>query len=129
MHAWRDWMFNQVGDDRYHQVMRLPKEDPFYGKGLEGPVYLSTGKPQGLRKYKNRTTGVASTAGKFRTAFALGHQLLAARDNPFAKQLHDPAFSAYELGLKSPGGCQTASCVSPCFFEGDNRVDDLHLRG
>src|SRR5882762_5538167 len=127
MHPRSDWMFNQVGDDRDHQGMRLPKEDPFYGKGLERPVYFCTGKPQGLRKYKNRTTGVASTAGKFSSAFALGYQLLAATDNPFAKQLYDRAFSAYELGLKSPGVCQTASCVSPYFYEEDNWVDDMEL--
>jgi len=127
MHPRADWMFNQVGDDRDHQGMRLPKEDPFYGKGLERPVYFCTGKPQGLRKYKNRTTGVASTAGKFSSAFALGYQLLAATDNPLAKQLYDRAFSAYELGLKSPGVCQTASCVSPYFYEEDNWVDDMEL--
>ena len=127
MHPRADWMFNQVADDRDHHGMRIPKEDPFYGKGFERPVYFCTGRPQGLGKYKNRATGVASTAGKFSSAFALGYQLLAEKDNAFAKQLYDRAFSAYELGLKRPGVCQTASCVSPYFYEEDNWVDDMEL--
>ena len=127
MHPRSDWMFNQLADDRDHQGMRLPKEDPFYGKGLERPVYFCTGKPQGLGKYKNRATGVASTAGKFSSAFALGYQLLAAKDKALANLLYERAFSAYELGLKSPGVCQTASCVSPYFYEEDNWVDDMEL--
>jgi hypothetical protein len=127
MHPRADWMFNQVGDDRDHQGMRIPREDPFYGKGLERPVYFCSGKPQGLRKYKNRATGVASTAGKFSSAFALGYQMLAENDKTFAKQLYNHAFSAYELGVKSPGVCQTASCVSPYFYEEDNWVDDMEL--
>ena len=127
MHPRSNWMFNQVGDDRDHQGMRIPKEDPFYGKGLERPVYFCTGKPQGLGKYKNRATGIASTAGKFSSAFALAYQLMAEKDKAFAKQLYDRAFSAYELGLKSPGVCQTASCVSPYFYEEDNWVDDMEL--
>src|SRR5882757_2488195 len=38
MHPRPDWMFNQVGDDRDHQGMRIPKEDSFYGRGFERPV-------------------------------------------------------------------------------------------
>ena len=60
-----DWMFNQLADDRDHHGMRIPKEDSFYGKGYERPVYFCTGEPQGLGKYKNKATGTASTAGKF----------------------------------------------------------------
>src|SRR5215213_7715667 len=40
MHPKPDWMFNQIGDDRDHQGMRIPKEDSFYGNGYERPVYL-----------------------------------------------------------------------------------------
>ncbi len=127
MHPRADWMFNQVGDDRDHQGMRIPKEDPFYGKGLERPVYFCTGKPQGLRKYKNRATGVSSTAGKVSSALALGYQVLAEKDKVLAMQLYDRALSAYQLGLKTPGVCQTASCVSPYFYEEDNWVDDMEL--
>lgn len=50
MHPRADWMFNQVGDDRDHQGMRIPKEDSFYGKGYERPVYFINGEPQGSLK-------------------------------------------------------------------------------
>ena len=78
-----DWMYNQLADDRDHQGMRLPKEDSFYGKGYERPVYFCTGEPQGLGKYTNRATGVASTAGKFCSAFAFGHELFNSVDKSF----------------------------------------------
>jgi len=74
-------MFTSWGTTANHKRHATSKEDPFYGKGLERPVYFCTGKPQGLGKYKNRATGVASTAGKFSSAFALGYQLLAEKDN------------------------------------------------
>jgi hypothetical protein len=33
MHPKDDWMFNQLGDDRDHMGMRIPKEDTnYYGK-------------------------------------------------------------------------------------------------
>ena len=104
MHPRADWMFNQVGDDRDHQGMRIPKEDPFMEKGLERPVYFCTGKPQGLGKYKNRATGMASTAGKFSSAFALGYQLLAEKDNALAKQFYDRASQCIRTRAEKPGG-------------------------
>jgi len=56
-------MYNQLADDRDHLGFRLPNLDSVsYGKGLERPVYLCTGKPQGVGKYQNRATGIASTA-------------------------------------------------------------------
>ena len=117
-----DWMFNQIGDDRDHQGMRLPKQDTnFYQHGLERPVYFCSGQPQGLLKYKNRATGVASTAGKFASCFALGSQLFS---SPLMK---DKAMAAYQLGLKYPGVCQTAPGRSPYFYEEDNWVDDMEL--
>ena len=48
-----------------------------WGKGSERPVYPCTGKPQGLFTAKNRSTGYASTAGKYAAAFALGARLFA----------------------------------------------------
>jgi hypothetical protein len=127
MHPKPEWMFNQLADDRDHKGMRLPKEDDFYGKGFERPVYFCTGEPQGLGKYKNRSTGVASTAGKFASAFSLGFKLLQERDKDYGRLLFDRAFSAYDWGVKKPGVCQTASCVSPYFYEEDNWVDDMEL--
>ena len=82
MHPRKDWMFNQLADDRDHEGFRLPDHDSVdygLGKGLGRPVYFATGKPQGLGQYKNHSTGVASTAGKFASAFALGSFYLQGR--------------------------------------------------
>ncbi|HMH22278.1 MAG TPA: glycoside hydrolase family 9 protein, partial [Puia sp.] len=41
MHPKDNWLFNQLGDDRDHKGMRIPKEDSnYYGRGLERPVYF-----------------------------------------------------------------------------------------
>jgi endoglucanase len=122
-----DWMFNQLADDRDHQGMRLPKEDSFYGKGYERPVYFCTGEPQGLGKYKNRATGVASTAGKFCSAFALAFNLFDSTDKSFAAILQHKSLAAYQFGLKKPGVCQTAPNRASYFYEEDNWVDDMEL--
>jgi endoglucanase len=121
-------MYNQIADDRDHAGFRFPNHDSVsYGKGLERPVYLCTGKPQGLFKYKNRTTGIASTAGKFSSAFALGAEVYKSLDPAFSKQLTDKATAAFDYGLKNPGACQTAPGTAPYFYEEDNWVDDMEL--
>jgi endoglucanase len=123
MHPRKDWLFNQIADDRDHHGMRIPKEDSFYGKGYERPVYFCTGQPQGFGRYKNRSTGVASTAGKFASAFALGAMLF------HDTQLKSRALSAWNLGVEKPGVCQTAPGRSPYFYEEDNWMDDMELAG
>lgn len=132
MHPTDDWLFNQLADDRDHTGFRLPKEDPFYGKGFERPVYFATGQPQGLFKYKNRATGVASTAGKVSSALSLGYQLI--RNRPadattrqYVDLLRKRSQTAYQLGLKKPGNCQTAPGRAPYFYEEDNYTDDMEL--
>jgi len=123
MHPKDDWLFNQIADDRDHHGMRLPKEDSFYGRGFERPVYFCSGEPQGFGKYKSRSTGVASTAGKFASAFALGSILL--HDSVLKKN----SLSAWALGINKPGVCQTAPGKSPYFYEEDNWTDDMELAG
>ncbi|MBA4057327.1 MAG: glycoside hydrolase, partial [Marivirga sp.] len=128
MHPKPEWMFNQLADDRDHKGFRLPTKDTAsYGKGLERPIYFLTGEIQGLGKYKNRTTGTSSTAGKFSSAFSLGYQLFRNQDPAYAKLLRERALSAYNFGLKKPGNSQTACYVSPYFYEEDNWVDDMEL--
>jgi hypothetical protein len=130
MHPQSDWLFNQIADDRDHRGMRLPALDSFYGRGFERPVYFCSGEPQvqGV-KYKkmNKTTGVASTAGKFASAFALGHSLLKKEDPAYAGGLLQRARSAYALGLAKPGVQQTASVLSPYIYAEDNWADDMEL--
>jgi endoglucanase len=126
MHPKDDWLFNQIADDRDHQGMRIPKEDSFYGRGYQRPVYFCTGQPQGLFKYKNRATGLASTAGKFSSAFSLGASLIT-DDNAYREKLQQRAASAFLLGRSKPGVCQTAPGRAPYFYEEDNWVDDMEL--
>lgn len=130
MHPQDDWLFNQIADDRDHAGMRLPKLDSFYGRGFQRPVYFCSGEPQvqGVKwKKMNRSTGVASTAGKFASAFALGHTLLRESDTAYAAQLLQRARSAYQLGLEKPGVQQTASVKSPYIYAEDNWADDMEL--
>ncbi|MBI5727767.1 MAG: glycoside hydrolase family 9 protein [Ignavibacteriales bacterium] len=121
-------MYNQIADDRDHRGFRLPTLDTTsYGRGLERPVYFVTGKPQGMFKYKNRTTGVASTAGKYASSFSLGAEMLKKYYPDFASTLLQKSIEAYAFGKKYPGICQTAPCVSPYFYEEDNYTDDMEL--
>jgi len=125
MHPQRDWMFNQIGDDRDHAGMRIPKEDTFYGRGIERPVYFLSGQPQQRGKFMNNTKGAASTAGKFSSAFSLGSELFT--DSAYKALLFERASSAYQIGKESPGNTQTASVRSPYIYEEDNWEDDMEL--
>ncbi|HTF17499.1 MAG TPA: glycoside hydrolase family 9 protein [Chryseolinea sp.] len=128
MHPRPDWMFNQLADDRDHKGFRLPNKDTAnYGKGRERPIYFVTGKVQGLGKYKNRTTGTSSTAGKFASAFGLGYEIFRDTSATLGDALLNRAKSAYEFGQRIPGNTQTACYVSPYFYEEDNWVDDMEL--
>src|SRR5947208_9919090 len=93
------------------------------GRGGRRPVYPCTGKPQGLFEYKNRSTGLASTAGKYAAAFALGAGVFQVRDSAYARQLARRARAVYALGAAHPGVCQTAPARSPYFYEEDDWAD------
>lgn len=121
-------MFNQIADDRDHRGFRLPNKDTVsYGNGLYRPVYFITGKPQGLGAFKNRATGVSSTAGKYSSAFALGAQIFKPLDAAYSAKLAKKAAAAFEYALTDLGVAQTACVVSPYFYEEDNYIDDIEL--
>jgi hypothetical protein len=80
-----------------------------------------------LFKYKNRTTGIASTAGKFASTFARGAEVYKSIDPEFSKLLASKAVAAFHYGLENPGVCQTAPGTAPYFYEEDNWVDDMEL--
>lgn len=127
MHPRKDWMFNQIADDRDHMGMRIPAQDTFYGRGFERPVYFLSGEPQQRGKYMNATTGTSSTAGKLASAFALGNQLFESIDKSYSKTLYQKARSAYEYALKKIGVSQTASVKSPYIYAEENWKDDMEL--
>jgi endoglucanase len=123
-------MYNQLGDDRDHTYWDIPPNDSTdygWGKGKERPVYPCTGKPQGLFNYKNRSSGLASTAGKYASAFALAAFIYKQRDPAFARKLNQKALSAYSIGKRFPGVCQGAPGRAPYYYEEDNWVDDMEL--
>lgn len=122
-------MFNQIADDRDHAGMRMPNLDSVdygWGRGSGRPVYYITGAPQGP-EYRNRTTGVASSAGKFASAFALGTGIFRRFDPAFADSLQGKIVPAYRYAEAVPGNTQTICVVSPYFYEEDNYVDDVEL--
>jgi endoglucanase len=126
MHPREHWMFNQLADDRDHQGMRIPKEDSFYGKGLERPVYFINGEPQQRGSFKNQTTGTSSTAAKFASAFGLGAEVFGT-DKSYAELLKRKAATAFAYSNKKPGVTQTVSVRSPYIYAEDNWVDDMEL--
>jgi hypothetical protein len=123
-------LYNQLADDRDHTYFDLPTTDSSdygWGHGKQRPIYPCTGRPQGIFKYKNRSTGMASTAGKYASAFALAARVLGAHDDTLAALLRRKAVAAYRLGVAHPGACQTAPGRSPYFYEEANWVDDMEL--
>lgn len=123
-------LYNQIADDRDHAGMRLPQNDTVdygYGPGKGRPVYFCSGEPQVRGKFMNATTGVASTAGKFASCFALGARVLKDFYPEYAAMIQEKADAAYQEGVKKPGACQTASVLSPYIYEEDNWVDDMEL--
>lgn len=121
-------MYNQIADDRDHIGFRLPTGDKAdYGLGKYRPVYFVTGKPQGLSKYKNQSTGVSSIAGKFASGFALGAEIFSKTDPGFASKMKQKAVEAWTFALSDTGYTQTACNVSPYFYEENNFADDLEL--
>lgn len=125
-------MYNQIADDRDHVGMSLPSKqmaDYGWGKGKERPVWFCSGEPQqrGRTGLKNKTTGIASIAGKYASCFALGSEVLAPYYPELAEKIGAKAQAAYDAGVAKPGFCQTASVLSPYIYEEENWADDMEL--
>lgn len=124
-------MFNQLGDDRDHINMRIPKLDSQYGKGYERPVYFIDGKPQQRGKFMNNTTGTSSTAAKFSSVFSLAHTLYETdslfRKNSKRRGYYDKAVQALDFAKRIPGVTQTVSVRSPYIYAEENWEDDMEL--
>ena len=125
-------MYNQIADDRDHVGMRIPSDDQAdygWGKGKERPVWYCSGLPQrrGKTGLVNKTTGIASIAGKFASDFAVGSEVLAPFYPEFAARIGAKAKDCYDAGVAKPGNCQTASVLSPYIYEEDNWTDDMEL--
>jgi hypothetical protein len=135
-----DWMIkmnpndslflNQIADDRDHRWAGLPQVDNVdygWGAGKDRPVFPCADHPYGLRKYMNKSRGLASSVGKFCSSFSIAAQVFEKYDAQFAQLLRDKAANAYKVAQAHPGNCQTACTVSPYYYEEDNWVDDMEL--
>lgn len=126
LHPRKDWMFNQVADDRDHMGMRIPKEDTFYGRGFERPVYFINGEPQQRGKFMNDTKGTSSTAAKMSSAFSLASYMFN-DDADFAALMKGKALSALDYAKIKYGVTQTVSVKSPYIYAEENWTDDMEL--
>jgi endoglucanase len=123
-------MYHQIGDKQNSSTTQLLSNDENatdLTSALGRPVYLSTGKPQGTTSNKNRTTGIASIAGKYASAYALGSELLSSYYPTFADTLETKATESYALGKEYPGICQTILGNSTNVYEEENWSDDMEL--
>jgi peptidoglycan/xylan/chitin deacetylase (PgdA/CDA1 family) len=126
--------YNQLADDRDHVGMRKPHDDQAdygWGPGSYRPVYFCTGTPQqrGRHGGVNASTGLASTTGKYASAFTIGSRVLAPFYPELAARIKEKALDAWKTGVEHPGVSQTVSIVSPYIYEEDNWVDDMELAG
>lgn len=118
-----DWLVKMYPsqDKLYHQIGNsIPSKNA-------QPVYLANGKPQGHGSFINHSNGLASVAGKYASVFALGADLLTPFYPNFADSLSAKASSAYELGKKQPGVCQSVPSSTVSYLQEDNWTDDMEL--
>jgi peptidoglycan/xylan/chitin deacetylase (PgdA/CDA1 family) len=90
-------------------------------------VFPANGKPQGFPTNKNQSTGIASIAGKYSSAFGLGAEIFAKYDQTYADTLKAKALEAFRLGKQHPGVCQSVPDKRFDFYEENNWTDDLEL--
>jgi hypothetical protein len=130
LHPAPDQLFHQVADDRDHRGFKLPDQDiADYGWGANSyrPVYFADGKPQGLREWKSKATGVANIAGRSAAAMAMAYRI-------WKNDLHDPLFAQkclqaavelYQLGKRKEGYQQGNSYGAPYRYNEDTWADDM----
>ncbi|UCD30127.1 MAG: glycoside hydrolase family 9 protein [Planctomycetota bacterium] len=115
IHPDSDTIYVQIGDDRDHlPPAKLPHEDRTdYGWGSGGPrpAWRATGKPDGP-KYQNRSSGLASLAGRAAAAMALAENLKIAK-------------SMYRLARRHPGNAMSVPVRAPYYYGERTFHDDL----
>ena len=132
MHPAHDELFHQVADDRDHlgAVWKLPSTDTAnygWGPGSYRVVYYATGKPQGLWKYKNTSTGVANLAGRYAAVMAMASQIWKRdlSDTVTANRYLRAAKQVYKMGLAQPGNQEGTPYLSPFRYHESTWTDDM----
>ena len=130
LHPSPDQLFHQVADDRDHRGFKLPQDDlADYGWGPNSyrPVYFADGKPQGLRNWKSKATGVANIAGRSAAAMAMAYRIWKydLHDNAFADRCLKAALELYAMGQKQEGYQQGNSFGAPYRYNENTWADDM----
>ncbi|MBN2601177.1 MAG: glycoside hydrolase family 9 protein [Candidatus Marinimicrobia bacterium] len=130
MHPAQDQLFHQVADDRDHVGFKLPHLDTAdygWGPGSYRVVYYATGKPQGLFKYQNTSTGIANLAGRYAAAMAMAYRVWKEdlKDVGFANRCLKAGREVYEMGLRQPGCQEGTPCRSPYRYSENTWADDM----
>lgn len=115
LHPGDDVLYIQIGDDRDHlpPATLWHDDQSDYGWGPGGPraAWRATGRPDGP-KYQNKSTGMASLAGRCAAAMALMGDL-------------DSARSFYELGQAHPGAAMSIPVRAPHYYGESTYLDDM----
>lgn len=130
LHPKPDWLFHQVADDRDHRGFKMPdKDNADYGWGANSyrPIYFASGKPQGLREFKSKATGVANIAGRSAAAMAMASRIWKNDlKNPLqAGQYLKAAIELYKMGRRQEGFQQGNSYGAPYRYNEDTWADDM----
>jgi len=130
MHPASDQLFHQVGDDRDHTGWELPQEDVSdygWGPGSYRVAYFANGKPQGLGKFQNTSTGIANIAGRYAAAMAMAAQIWKSdlHENSFAERCLQAAKEVYTMGKKQPGCQEGTPCRAPYRYYEITWADDM----
>ena len=130
LHPAPDQLFHQVGDDRDHVGFKLPDQDTAdygWGKNSYRPVYFADGKPQGLREWKSKATGVANIAGRSAVAMAMAYRIWKndLKDPVFAQKCLRAALELYEMGKRHEGYQQGNSYGAPYRYNENTWADDM----
>lgn len=130
LHPAPDQLFHQVADDRDHRGFKMPDQDNAdYGWGANSyrPVYFADGKPQGLREYKSKATGVANIAGRSAAAFAMAARIWRndLKSPTLAAEYLKNALELYRMGKAKEGYQQGNSYGAPYRYNEDTWADDM----
>lgn len=130
MHPKPDQLFHQVADDRDHIGFKLPYDDTAdygWGPGSYRVVYYANGKPQGLGKFQNTSTGIANLAGRYAVAMAMAFRIWKndLNDQEFAQQCLKAGQEVYKMGLKQLGCQEGTPCRAPYRYYENTWADDM----
>lgn len=130
MHPKENELFHQVGDDRDHIGFKLPYADSAdygWGPGSYRVVYYANGKPQGLFKHRNTSTGIANLAGRYAAAMAMAYDIWMndLDDHVFAETCLKAGREVYEMGKRQPGCQEGTPCLAPYRYYEGTYADDM----